>query len=124
MPTAETPAPLRDRLPIWTAGVGPRMARAAGRLADGLVCHPMTTSAYLDEVVRPALAGGAADAERSLSGFVVKGMRMCAVDDDVEVARRRIAHAIAQYAASRVYDRLFALHGWSANQQRIRDAAK
>ena len=39
-------------------------------------------------------------------------------------ARRRIAHAIAQYAASRVYDRLFALHGWEAHQRRLRAAAK
>jgi probable F420-dependent oxidoreductase len=123
-PTADTPAPLRARLPIWTAGVGPWMVRAAGRVADGLVCHPMTTPAYLEEVVRPELARGAADAGRTLDGFVVKGMRMCALADDEEDGRRRIAFAIAQYAASRVYDRLFALHGWAAAQQRIRAAAK
>jgi probable F420-dependent oxidoreductase len=124
VPTAGTPAPLREHLPIWTAGVGARMVRAAGRVADGLVCHPMTTPAYLDEVVRPELAGGAADAGRTLDGFVVKGMRMVALDADEEAARRRIAFAIAQYAASRVYDRLFALHGWDGAQQRIRSAAK
>lgn len=123
-PTAATPPPVRERLPIWTAGVGPRMVRAAGRVADGLVCHPMTTPAYLDEVVRPSLSLGFADTGRSGDGFVVKGMRMCAVDDDVEAARRRIAFAIGQYAASRVYDRLFALHGWDGAQQRIRAAAK
>jgi probable F420-dependent oxidoreductase len=123
-PPADTPPPYREHLPIWTAAVGPRMARAAGRVADGLVAHPMATPEYLDEVVRPELARGAAEAGRSLDGFVVKGYRMCAVDDDVEVARRRIAFAIGQYAASRVYDRLFALHGWEAAQQRIRAAAK
>jgi probable F420-dependent oxidoreductase len=123
-PTADTPPPVRNHLPIWTAGVGPRMVRAAGRVADGLVGHPMMTPAYLDEVVRPELARGAADAGRTLDEFVVKGMRMCAVDDDVEAARRRIAFAIGQYAASRVYDRLFALHGWDGAQQRIRAAAK
>jgi probable F420-dependent oxidoreductase len=124
VPTADTPPPLRAHLPIWTAGVGPRMVRAAGRVADGLVGHPMTTPRYLDEVVRPELARGAADAGRSLDGFVVKGMRMCAVDADVAAARRRIAFAIGQYAASRVYDRLFALHGWDGAQRRIRAAAK
>lgn len=123
-PTSGTPAPLRAHLPIWTAGVGPRMVRAAGRVADGLVCHPMTTPAYLDEVIRPSLDRGFADAGRSGDGFVVKGMRMCAVDDDEEAARRRIAFAIGQYAASRVYDGLFALHGWDDAQTRIRAAAK
>ncbi|HEY2191734.1 MAG TPA: LLM class flavin-dependent oxidoreductase [Actinomycetospora sp.] len=124
VPTAGTPAPVREHLPIWTAGVGPRMVRAAGRVADGIVCHPMTTPAYLDEVIRPGLALGAEDAGRSLEGFVVKGMRMAAVDDDEERARERLAFAIGQYAASRVYDRLFAMHGWDGAQQRIRAAAK
>jgi hypothetical protein len=124
VPTAGTPAPLRDHLPIWTAGLGPRMVRAAGRVADGLVCHPMTTPAYLDALVHPELTRGAADAGRGHDGFVVKGMRMCALDDDEERARRRVAFAIGQYAASRVYNRLFALHGWDGAQARIRAAAK
>jgi probable F420-dependent oxidoreductase len=124
VPTARTPAPVRERLPIWTAGVGPRMVRVAGRVADGLIAHPMTTPAYLDEVVHPELERGAADAGRSLDGFVVKGMRMCALDEDEEAARRQIAFAIGQYAASRVYDRLFALHGWDGHQQRIKAAAR
>ncbi|MCE0761941.1 LLM class flavin-dependent oxidoreductase [Pseudonocardia kujensis] len=123
-PTAGTPAPLRDDLPIWTAGVGPRMVRAAGRVADGLVAHPMTTATYLAEVVRPELERGAADAGRTLDGFVVKGTRMIALDADEEAGRRRVAFAVAQYAASRVYDRLFAIHGWEAAQQRIRTAIK
>ncbi|TDP91897.1 LLM class flavin-dependent oxidoreductase [Labedaea rhizosphaerae] len=123
-PTAETPPPWRDRLPIWAAGVNPLMVRTAARVADGLVCHPMTTAEYLTEVIRPQLERGAAEAERSLDGFVVKGIRMCAVDDNEEVARRRLAFAIAQYAPSRVYDRLFALHGWTAHQEKIHAAAK
>ena len=51
-------------------------------------------------------------------------MLICAVDDDVEAARRRLAFAVGQYAASRVYDRLFALHGWTHAQERIREAAR
>lgn len=123
-PPATVAPPFREHLPIWTAGVGPAMVRVAARVADGLVTHPMTTPEYLAEVVRPELARGAEQAGRSLDGFVVKGMRMCAVDDDLSVARRRIAVAVSQYAASRVYDRLFAVHGWEAHQQRIRAAAK
>lgn len=123
-PPATVAPPFRERLPIWTAGVGPAMVRVAGRVSDGLVAHPMMTPEYSAQVLRPELERGADQAGRSLDGFVVKGMRMCAVDDDVEAARWRIAVAISQYAASRVYDRLFALHGWEADQQRIRAAAK
>lgn len=124
VPTAETSAPFQEHLPIWTAGIGPHMVRVAGRIADGLVGHPLATARYLHEVVRPELERGAAQVGRSLDGFVVKGIRMCAVDDDEEAARRRVAFAIAQYAPSRVYDPIFAMHGWSAHQEKIRAAAK
>ncbi|MDQ1463425.1 MAG: hypothetical protein QOC73_366, partial [Actinomycetota bacterium] len=56
--------------------------------------------------------------------IAVTGIRICSIDDDEEAARRNAAFAIGQYAASRVYDRLFALHGWSAAQERIRAAAR
>jgi probable F420-dependent oxidoreductase len=122
-PTIRTAPPIQDPLPIWTAGVNPRMVRAAGRVADGLVGHPMMTAEYVAEVLRPELDGGAADAGREVR-VAVSGTRMCALDADEEVARRRAAFAIAQYAAARVYDRLFALHGWSEAQATIRAAAK
>jgi alkanesulfonate monooxygenase SsuD/methylene tetrahydromethanopterin reductase-like flavin-dependent oxidoreductase (luciferase family) len=100
------------------------MVEVAGRLADGLFGHPMFTEKYVDEVVRPALAKGAAKTGRDVSEIAVAGVLICSVDDDIELARRRLAYAVGQYAASRVYDRLFALHGWTDAQQRIREAAR
>jgi alkanesulfonate monooxygenase SsuD/methylene tetrahydromethanopterin reductase-like flavin-dependent oxidoreductase (luciferase family) len=123
-PTSETAPPVQEHLPIWTAGVNPRMIRAAGRVADGLVGHPMFTASYVDSVVRPALETGARSVGRDSKDITVMGILMCAIDDDVDAARRRIAYAIAQYAASRVYDRLFEMHGWRDAQLEIRDAAK
>jgi probable F420-dependent oxidoreductase len=123
-PTADTPPPYRDHLPIYTAGVNPRMVEAAGRVADGLFGHPMFTARYIADVVQPALAKGAAKAGRDAGEIALAGVLICAVDDDVEAARRQLAYAAGQYAASRVYDRLFALHGWSAEQQTIREAAR
>jgi probable F420-dependent oxidoreductase len=123
-PTADTPPPYRDHLPIYTAGVNARMIEAAGRVADGLVAHPMFTRRWVEEVARPALAKGAAKTGRDPSEIKLTGVLICAVDEDVERARRRLAYAVAQYAASRVYDRLFELHGWSEEQQAIREAAR
>ena len=121
-PTADTPPPFREHLPIYTAGVNPRMVESAGRVADGLVGHPMFTHKYIEEIVRPALARGAEKRERD--GPLLVGVLICSVDEDVEAARRRLAFAVGQYAASRVYDKLFALHGWTDAQQRIREAAR
>lgn len=123
-PTADTPPPYRDRLPIWTAGVNARMIRAAGKVADGLVGHPMFTREYCADVVRPELAAGAEQAGRDPGEITLMGILMCAVDDDVTVARRALAFAIGQYAPSRVYDRLFALHGWSDVQQAVRSVIR
>jgi probable F420-dependent oxidoreductase len=123
-PGGEVSPPLRAHLPIWIAGVNPVMIRTAGRVADGLIGHPMFTTDYVEQVVRPELAAGANKAGRPVEQIAVMGIRICAVDDDEEVARRRAAFAIGQYAASRVYDRLFALHGWSAAQENIRQAAR
>ena len=123
-PTADTAPPFRERLPIYTAGVQPRMIQTAGRVADGVVGHPMFTKLYIDEVVRPALATGAAKTGRDPSEIAIAGVLMCAVDDDLERARRRLAFATAQYAASRIYDTLFELHGWSAQKAAIADAVR
>ncbi|WP_067650414.1 LLM class flavin-dependent oxidoreductase [Nocardia harenae] len=123
-PTSEVPEPVRPRIPIWIAGVNPLMLRTAGEHADGLVGHPLFTAEYVRGPVVAALAEGAARAGRDPGAVTVMGIRMCAIDDDIEIARAQAAFAIGQYAASRVYDRLFALHGWSGAQQRIRQAAR
>lgn len=123
-PTADTAPPVRERLPIWTAGVNKLMLRVAGRVSDGLVGHPMFTRRYIEEVVRPELGVGLASSGREPADVALMGILMCAVEEDVEAARRRLAYAIAQYAASRVYDQLFALHGWSYTQARIRQAVR
>ena len=58
-PTVEVRPPLRSAIPVYLAGVNARMIRAAGRVADGLVGHPISTPEYIDEVARPALSAGA-----------------------------------------------------------------
>jgi alkanesulfonate monooxygenase SsuD/methylene tetrahydromethanopterin reductase-like flavin-dependent oxidoreductase (luciferase family) len=123
-PPPGTAPPSRDHLPIYTAGVNPRMVETAGRVADGLLGHPMFTGRYIDEVVRPALAKGAERARRAVGDLRLVRVLMCSIDADLEVARGRLAFGIAQYAASRVFDRLFELHGWDAEQRAIREALR
>lgn len=123
-PTAEVPEPQRPTIPVWIAGVNKLMLRTAGAHADGLIGHPMFTADYIRGPVTEELALGAARAERDPGEVSLMGIRMCSLHENVDVARWRAAYAIGQYAASRVYDRLFALHGWSAEQERIRRAAR
>src|ERR671914_2288754 len=54
-PTAPPREPHRLDLPIYMAGVNERMIEGAGKVADGLVGHPLFTPEYVGQVVRPAL---------------------------------------------------------------------
>ncbi|WP_067662141.1 LLM class flavin-dependent oxidoreductase [Nocardia miyunensis] len=123
-PTSDVPQPIRPEIPIWIAGVNKLMLRTAGQLADGLVGHPMFTADYVRGPVADEIATGAAVSGRDAGEVTIMGIRMCAINEDVDLARRQAAYAIGQYAASRVYDRLFELHGWSAEQKKIRQAAR
>src|SRR3984885_3672624 len=120
--TADAPPPVRDRIPIFTAGVNRRMIETAGRVSDGLVCHPTFSSRYVHEVVRPAIAQGAERTGRDPASVEVVGMLLCSVNDDEELARREIAAQLAFYAAPRAYAPMLEASGFAAEAERIRAA--
>jgi probable F420-dependent oxidoreductase len=114
--------PYSQRLPIYTAGVNPRMVEVAGRVADGLLGHPTFTPRYVEEVARPAIEAGARKRDRDPADVKLVGIVMCSLHDDVEVARREIAGGIAFYAATRSYARPLELAGFAREHAAIRDA--
>jgi probable F420-dependent oxidoreductase len=118
-PTAEV-AP-RPPIPVYLAGFNPRMVAAAGAVADGLVGHPIFTPRYVQEVVRPALAAGAARTGRN-PDLPIAGYVICSIDDDGDRARRDAAAQIAFYVVVRTYAGLVELEGFTAEVARIRDA--
>ncbi|MEY2445162.1 MAG: hypothetical protein QOE00_1742 [Ilumatobacteraceae bacterium] len=121
-PNPGTPPPLRTDIPIYTAGVRPRMIEVAGRVADGLVGHPLFGRRYLEEVVRPSIEAGAGKAERDPDDVALMSMVICSVSDDVEQARREAAQQIAFYASVRSYEYLLDASGFSAEGATIREA--
>jgi probable F420-dependent oxidoreductase len=120
--TAEVPPPVRERIPILTAGVNRRMIETAGRVSDGLVCHPTFSSRYIEGVVRPAIAKGADRTGRDPRDVEIVGMLMCSVGDDEELARRELAAQIAFYAAPKAYAPMFEASGFAAEAEAIRKA--
>jgi len=120
--TAEVLPPIREQIPIFTAGVNRRMIETAGRVSDGLVCHPTFSSQYVHDVVRPAIAAGAQRTGRDPAAVEILGMLLCSVNDDESMARREVAAQIAFYAAPRAYAPMFEASGFAAEAQRIREA--
>jgi probable F420-dependent oxidoreductase len=105
----------RADIPVAIAGVGPGLSRLAGEVCDGFHVHPFHTVRYLDEVVVPNVAAGAAEAGRSpqhvdliSTVFVVTGR------DEAEMQRVResVRAQIAFYASTPSYRVVLDVHGW------------
>jgi alkanesulfonate monooxygenase SsuD/methylene tetrahydromethanopterin reductase-like flavin-dependent oxidoreductase (luciferase family) len=99
--------PVRERLPIFLAGVREGMIRTAAGVADGLLGHPIYSLPWIREVVVPSLARGLKDAGRERADFRLCLGVCCAIDADVSRARRAAAATIAFYATVNTYEPLF-----------------
>lgn len=120
-PTGEVPPPRREEIPIYTAGVNPRMVETAGRVADGLLGHALFTTGYLEDVVLPALERGARRNDRDFGSIRVASLVIAAVDDeDPERARRQAAAQIAFYSSAKTYAGLLEKCGFGAEGELIR----
>ena len=114
------PAP--GRIPIYLAAVNERMAEAAGRVADGISGHPMTSPRWLSEILRPAIERGARSAGRDPAEVNVTTNLIVQVDPDREAARREAALQLGFYATTRTYAPVLALHGFEDRVGSLREA--
>jgi probable F420-dependent oxidoreductase len=112
------PGPIADpRIPIYIAGVNEGLARLAGEVCDGFHVHPFHSVKYINEVVRPQIAAGAARSGRSVgdvvlvsSVFVITGPNEAAISATRAMAREQIAF----YASTPTYRVVLECHGWQA----------
>jgi alkanesulfonate monooxygenase SsuD/methylene tetrahydromethanopterin reductase-like flavin-dependent oxidoreductase (luciferase family) len=121
-PTADIEPPYRPEVPIYTAGVNARMIEVAGRVSNGLICHPTITDSYLDQVARPAIERGAAKTGRSASEVALKGVIITAISDDADQARREAAAQIAFYVAPKAYLPVMEASGYADETAAIQTA--
>ncbi|MFT5446428.1 MAG: putative F420-dependent oxidoreductase [Gammaproteobacteria bacterium] len=102
-------------VPIYLAGVNPRMCRAAGEVADGFHVHPMHSVSYLRDVVHPALAEGARAGGRDISSlelyapvFVVTADTQAETDRVEQLVRAQVAF----YGSTPSYAGILEHHGY------------
>ena len=118
MPAFFSPPPLpfpapdgSPRIPVSIAGVGPGLARLAGRVADGFQVHPFHTARYLAEVLEPALADGEARRPPGLSPRVERIVPVFIAPSDDPALLREARSRIAFYASTPSYRGVLELHG-------------
>jgi len=102
-------------IPVFLAGVNPRMARAAGEAADGFSVHPMHSPDYLREVVRPAIDEGARTRGKTVEDivlvtdcFIVRG----GTERERSRAEQGVRRQIAIYASTPSYRGFLEFHGY------------
>ena len=120
-PTGDV-APLPRQIPIYTAGVNPRMIETAGRVADGLLGHTLFTTGYIEDVVLPSIHRGAEHAGRSPDAVKVASLVLAASSDDADQARREVAAQIAFYCSVKSYAPVLERIGFAAEGEAIRAA--
>jgi probable F420-dependent oxidoreductase len=101
--------------PIYLAGVSPWMCRMIGEVADGMHVHPLNTVAYLEKVVRPAMAEGEARAGRNPGDTQLACPVMTIVGDteeELSAQREEVRMRIAFYGSTPGYEVVFDTHGW------------
>jgi probable F420-dependent oxidoreductase len=105
-----SPGPIdHPDIPIFIAGVGAPLCKLAGEVADGFHVHAYHTRQYLSEVVLPAIAEGAQQADRKREAIEIATMAFVALsDDEIDAQRQQIAF----YASTPSYRPVLNLHGW------------
>ena len=105
----------QPRPPVFISAVNPYNCRVAGEVCDGVALHPITTPKYLQEVIKPSIADGAARAGRdpsavtlSSSAFVVTGPNQKAIDANKEGVKKQIAF----YCSTRSYSKVLEVQGF------------
>jgi probable F420-dependent oxidoreductase len=121
MPPFPGAGPAPGPVPIYVAAVNAGMAEVAGRVADGVCGHPMTSPKYVREVVRPAVERGAQQAKRRNDVSVTTNL-ITQVDENGERAKREAALQVAFYATTRTYRPVLAMHGFEEVQDPLRRA--
>lgn len=110
------PGPHRfPNIPIYIAGVNPRMCQLAGELCQGLHVHPLHTQKYLQAVIWPNVQVGLAKSNRQRADIqLCSTIFVIPTNNSQEAAKIKaeVQRQVAFYASTPVYRPIFETHGW------------
>ena len=128
LPAMWSPGPIaHPDVPIYISAVGPWMVRMAGEVADGVHVHPLHSRRYVDEMLLPGIAAGAATAGRDASevALAVPVFTVIGDSDEERAPWRALARSqIAFYGSTRNYAFQFDLLGFEGTSARLNERLK
>jgi F420-dependent oxidoreductase-like protein len=104
----------RPDLPIYVAGLSPRMLELAGEVADGVIlwlCNPE----YIREMVVPHVREGRRKVGKELDGFDIVAAVPTAVTDEVDGARATLRADLSPYFLLPFYRKMIERSGYEAD---------
>jgi probable F420-dependent oxidoreductase len=107
---------------VFLAAIGPRMAEAAGSVADGLLMHSFVTDKYLRDVMLPAVDRGLAASGRDRSSFEISATPLLVTGSNERegaAAERVMREHLAFYGSTPTYRRVLAAEGWGDLQPEL-----
>lgn len=87
-----------EPVPVYVGGMGPKMLRMAGRLADGAL--PLLYPPEHFSIAQAQVKAGLAEAGRAGDEFDLPACFWVSIDADVGMARRALAEKLAYYGPS------------------------
>ena len=117
------PGPIKHpEIPVYIAGVNPKICQLAGELCQGLHAHGFHTERYLKEVVLANVETGLAAAGRERDDFTMVVPVFVATgrnDAEMEQALQATKNRIAFYASTPAYKSVMELHGWDDTRAKL-----
>ncbi len=113
------------RIPIFVAGVNPRMCQLAGELCQGFHAHPLHSARYLKERVLPNIEIGLARSGRQRGAIELSSSIFVIPGDDPDAAKyeAEVREQIAFYASTPPYRPVFELEGWGGAADELKTLA-
>lgn len=111
--------PSTAKIPIYLAGLLPKMVSLAAELGDGVLLNLMTTSGLA--AVRTYIETGLNRSGRDRTDLVVACLLPCCLSTDAEAAARAARQVVAGYAMHPAAGKLFSTSGFAADLQHVRE---
>lgn len=107
-----TDPPVRTEIPIWVAALRETLLRTGVEIGDGVIGHPMWSSAWAVNEMGPVIDDALAKSGRQRSDIEVNIWPWMAINDDRKQAIDDTRGTVAFYASVGVYESFFEAHGF------------
>ena len=110
------PGPIdHPEIPVHISAINTNMCGVVGEVADGIRLHPVCSPKYIEEVMVPAVARGAARSQRNADDidWCMKPLIATAPDESsLDQVAESVRARVGFYLATPAYKAAFEVHGW------------